>query len=148
MSDFVTIFFNHVDQLPSLIRHDFPSSVLKIKTYWLTGARKGAMRSARVFVRHEPEPPRYLACVIKPNIARIVAYIEEELRALRQWMIPYVISMTQKLRLGYLNTAMGDSRILPGTVAAMQPPRAHAAPTPLRAFSLPRLRRARSIVLR
>jgi len=93
----MTVFFDHVDQLPCLIRDDLPASILKIETNRLASPGIGTMRGARVFPRHKAQPFRNLACVLKANIARIVPDAFNEFRALRQWMIPYVISMSEKL---------------------------------------------------
>lgn len=68
------------------------------------------MGSASIFVGFKTQPFRNLARVVKPDVAWIVPNSFDEFRALRQWMIPYVISTSDKLTERYYKTG---GQILP-----------------------------------
>ncbi len=93
----MTVFVDHVDQLPCLIRNDLPASILEVEPVWLPGAGIRSMRSACIPSGDESKQFGDFARVLKSNIARVVPYAGNELRTLRQSMIPYVISISEKL---------------------------------------------------
>jgi hypothetical protein len=65
------VLLDHLHELPSLVRGDFPVFILKVKTYRLPGTRIGVMAPFGG-PASEAEPFRNPTSVLEPNVAGIV----------------------------------------------------------------------------
>lgn len=74
-----------------MIGLNFPAVFLEVELRWLTGPRERVMRPFGSLGR-KPQPFRYLARIVKPNILRISLDMLDQFTPLRHLVIPPVVA--------------------------------------------------------